>query len=192
MAGINTRGSTVGGVTGQVLYESEPVCSALVAATLTGGGDTYYAFSRCDDGCYRLANLPEGTYDITAYISTCCEEKSITVSGVEVTAGCDNPGVELSIEPLPSGGAIAGIIYYKSRWGNYPLCDANIWVRRKGSASGSWIAKTTSDCYGEYVLNNLAAGSYYMQVASFGYRTRTVSLTVTTAGTTWTNAILSP
>jgi len=186
LAGINTRGSTVGCITGQVLAASAPLALAAVRAVPVGGGTIYSTKSRTDDGCYRLANLPAGTYNVTALFST----KTVTVSNVVVSAGCDTPGIDLDFGSQPLSGTIAGRVTDRYGWG---VWRANVWVRRSSSLPGNWVSKVTTDYAGNYVCGSLAPGTYTMQVSAFGYRTKVVYGIVVTAGlTTWVNVTLTP
>jgi len=96
----NPRGDTGGCITGQVRYRGTPVDFADVTAQRIGTGDTF-AISTRAAGMYRIANIPAGTYNVTAtYFG-----ESRTIAGVVVDAGCDTPGIDFDI----SAGAGPGI-----------------------------------------------------------------------------------
>ncbi len=102
----NPREATVGCITGQVRYRGTRVPNAVITAVPEVGGAGGEGNSRADGG-YRIANVRAGTYTVSA--SVFGEEQ--TVAGVEVTAGCDVPGIVFNIggggggnpPPVPDG-----------------------------------------------------------------------------------------
>jgi subtilisin family serine protease len=88
----NPRGGTVGCVIGQVKFRDTPLANATVRAVPAGGGTAFTASSRSDGG-YRIVNAPAGIYNITASVFG----ESQTLSALEVTAGCDLPGVDFNV-----------------------------------------------------------------------------------------------
>jgi len=182
MAGLNVRSATVGCITGQVLLRrSTPLAGATVTAVPVGGGSSYSTTTRDDDGCYRLANLPEGSYDVTATYSA----KTSTVSDVAVAAGCDMPGIDFTFDPPPTSAIMGRVSDYLTKW---PL-PARVWVRAASPSSGIWIAKVDADpSTGDYVIPRLKPGTYYMQVSAWGYRSAVMSSVVVSSDrTTWVN-----
>ena len=182
MAGINPRDSSIGCITGQVLYRSSPTASALVSATSILTSDVYQTYSRTTSGCYRLENLPAGSYNLTVYYSG----RTQTLSNVLVNAGCDTPGTDFSLNPLPDPGVIAGRVtdYY----GGCPL-KAYVWVRGTSPVPGTWAACGATDpSTGSYSISGLQPGTYSIQVSATWYRSQIRSGIAVTAGrTTWSN-----
>jgi subtilisin family serine protease len=93
----NPRGDTVGCITGQVRYRGTPVQNANIVAKPVGGGPTFSASSRSDGG-YRVPNIPQGVYSVSATLFG----ETIKLDGVAVTAGCDIPGQDVNIGAWPS------------------------------------------------------------------------------------------
>lgn len=93
----NWRGDTTGCITGQVRYRGTPVQNATVSARLMSGGTLYSATSRSDGG-YRIANVPKGTYRVTATFYG----ETQRIENVVVTAGCDIPGVDFNVAAFPT------------------------------------------------------------------------------------------
>jgi thermitase len=182
IAGANPRSSTVGCITGQVLYQGSPLEFITVSATPAEGGNPYTDFSRVEDGCFRIPNIPPGTYTVSASYSG----KSATVNDVVVTAGCDIPGIELNINP-PLTGTIAGQVMDKLSGGDVL---ASVWVRRHSPKPTPWIAITDTVGY-DYSVAGLTTGTYDVYITSVRYRSRWVySVPVTSGKTTWLNVPL--
>jgi len=89
----NNRGSTVGGIRGQVRYKSTVVANATVSVVPDGASDVTVSATSYPDGMFRLANLTPGLYDVTAAFFG----ESQTVQDVVVEAGYDVPRVRFNI-----------------------------------------------------------------------------------------------
>ncbi len=73
------RGATTPGcITGQVTYYGTPVQNASVTATLQGTNRSFNADSK-EDGNYRLANVPAGTYNVSCQYFGIIKNSVITV-----------------------------------------------------------------------------------------------------------------
>lgn len=89
----NNRGSTVGGIRGQVRYKDTVVANATINAALDGGAEVTAGATSYPDGMFRLANLTPGVYDVTAaYFG-----EQQTVQNVLVEAGYDVPRIRFNI-----------------------------------------------------------------------------------------------
>jgi Subtilase family/Fervidolysin N-terminal prodomain/FlgD Ig-like domain/Carboxypeptidase regulatory-like domain len=88
----NYRGSSVGGIRGQVLYLGTTAPNARVDAVLQGGGALPPATAR-SDGSYSFVNLTPGVYDLTATY----QGHSQQLTGVQVEAGYNLPRVRFDI-----------------------------------------------------------------------------------------------
>lgn len=89
----DNRASTVGAITGQVMYYGTAVQNAVVKATPVGGGKSPGATSR-SDGTYRIANIAPGMYNVTAtYFG-----QTKTLGNVEVRTSCDTPRTMLDVD----------------------------------------------------------------------------------------------
>jgi thermitase len=92
------RGSTVGGIRGQVLYRDTVVSNAVVKAYPPGGGAAVATATSKPDGMYQLANLAPGSYDLQGtYFG-----ETQTLSGVPVEANSDTPRVRFNIGAQPT------------------------------------------------------------------------------------------
>lgn len=97
----NARGDTVGSILGQVRYRGTIVANANIVATPVGGGAAGSASSN-SDGSYRIPNILAGTYNVTATVFG----ESQTVNNVQVTAGCDMPGIDFNVGGTGGGGGV--------------------------------------------------------------------------------------
>ncbi len=171
----NWRGDTVGCITGQARYRGTPVQNANVVAHPVGGGSNFSGSSRSDGG-YRIANLPAGTYTVSA---TLFGETEV-LSDVVVTAGCDIPGVDFNIGAFPGavavdnvigarGSAVAlGAVLTRSDT-SAPVFDSRLWFSVDGTELGSGV--TDFDGRAEYVYSipmGMATGSHPIDVNYFG------------------------
>jgi thermitase len=187
MAELNNRSAAAGGITGQVSYNTAPQSG--LRLTATGGSGSYTTTSRTD-GCYRLANLPAGVYSLTVTGGGL----TATATNVTVTAGCDVPGVDLDLAApaLPAPGAIAGAI--TDQLTGVPVA-ATITLRSNNlpRASRVLLALTSDPETGVFIIENLPAARYTLQVAASGYRNKKMGGIRVTAGlTTTVNLVLKP
>ncbi|MCC6728782.1 MAG: S8 family serine peptidase [Chthonomonadales bacterium] len=100
----NPRGATTGGVIGQVSLLGSTYQGATLVARRVGTTDRYNATAQ-SFGAYRFAGLPAGDYDITA---TALGQNQ-TIAGVQITAGCDRPGVDFNIGALATTTTVADL-----------------------------------------------------------------------------------
>jgi len=184
MAQLNARDATVGGITGQVTSGGTPAPYINVIAVATSGIGRYTTTSRVEDGCYRLANLPEGTYNLTASSGG----RSASLSNVTVTAGCDTPGIDLAVPAAPAG-SLSGTITDSTYGFTIP---AQIWVRKSSPSNSPWLAKIDNDPWtGAYSVTGLSTGNYVIYATSYLYRAQQFSaVAVTVDQTTWKNVAL--
>jgi len=90
----NPRAATVGDVTGMASYQGKPRANIVVTARQTTTPFKTYRTTTAADGTYRFVPFPGGFYDITAAMPGVTKTKR-----VQVTNGCDMPGVDFFVEP---------------------------------------------------------------------------------------------
>jgi subtilisin family serine protease len=97
----------LGSIVGRVLLNGRPALGASVSVEPDGGGAVDTAAAGWPAGAYRIANLPPGTYKVTAE----ADDLSAEWRSVTVLAGCDTPGVDFRLGDPPAGAALlsAGI-----------------------------------------------------------------------------------
>lgn len=170
----NWRGDTVGCITGQVRYRGTPIQNATINATPIGGGSTFTVSSRSDGG-YRLANLPEGTYRVTAtYFG---ETARLDVA---IVPGADVPGQDFNIGAFPcaievenAAGARGAPVMLRATFRrtdtNVPVEDIRLYFSVDGKEMGSAI--TNAQGIAEFLYNvpaTMAAGNHPIEVNYFG------------------------
>jgi len=160
-----TTGSTTGTVTDAVTG------AAIVGATVTDG--TRSATSDANGG-YTIANVPGGTYTVTA---TASGYDSASQS-VQVTAG-QTSTADFALSPLP--GAIAGTV-----------TDAATGATIAGATVTDGTRSATSDANGGYSIANVPAGTYTVTATASGYNSASQSVQVTAGQTSTANFVLSP
>jgi thermitase len=160
---------TTGSITGTV--RDAATGAAIAGATVTDGARS--ATSNTNGG-YSIANVPVGTYTVTA---TATGYNSASQS-VQVTAG-QTSTANLALSPLP--GAIAGTVR-----------DAATGATIAGATVKVGVASTTTDASGKYILSGLTEGSYTETVSASGYADVSQSVSVLTGQTTVANVNLPP
>lgn len=90
----NPRRAAVGCATGIVYYGGQPQSNVNVTATLVAEPHTMFQTSTQPDGTYRFDPFPGGIYDIKASPLGSSKTKR-----VQITDGCDMPGVDFFVGP---------------------------------------------------------------------------------------------
>jgi len=154
------------------------VTDAVTGATIAGAAVTDGTRSATSDanGGYSIANVPAGTYAVTA---TASGHNSASQS-VQVTAG-QTSTANFALSPPPPPGAIAGTVR-----------DAVTGATIAGATVKVGVASTTTDASGQYVLSDLTEGSYTETVSASGYADVSQSVSVAIGQTTVVNVNLPP
>jgi YD repeat-containing protein len=126
-------------------------------------------------GTYSIANLDPGTYDLRVLANGYSSE----VRSVTVTAGTTTTEDVAMLQP----GSINGLV---TQGGTTPLPGAAVTMFLNGLQKGS----TQTDGSGNYVISGLHPGSYTLQVADVGYRTKEQGALITDATNTIANVSL--
>lgn len=154
------RGNTVevttvtGSITGHVEDESSnPIADANVATSPGGQGATTDA-----GGNYTIADVPIGT---TSVIASKLGYSTETETGVLVQEN-QTTVVNFVLEPGPTTGSISGNISDATYGG--PLAGALVETTTGGHSD-------TTDAGGNYVLDDVAPGTYTVQASKTGYLT---------------------
>jgi phosphatidylinositol-3-phosphatase len=159
-----------GAITGQVTDSSTG--AAIAGATVSDSGGSTTTNS---SGNYMLSNVAPGTYTVTAS-ATGHASRSSTVS---VTSGNT---ATLNFQLTPNGpGAITGQVTDSSS--GVAIVGANI------SYSGG---STTTDSSGNYMLSNVAPGTYTVTASATGYVSLSSTVSVTSGNTATLNFQLNP
>ncbi len=119
----NPRGSTVGDVTGIVYYGGTPVPNTKLVATQTVAPFTSFTTTTFADGTYRFDGFPPGIYDIKAIPFGSSKTKR-----VQVSAGCDMPGIDFFIGPAISDPTPPTIARFKFLGGNTSSLSFDQWA----------------------------------------------------------------
>ena len=81
-----------------------------------------------------------------------------------------------TISPAPSSGDIAGAVVDSAS--AKPLSGGEVRITRGGAI----VATTTTDAFGRFVVHNLAAGTYLVEIRYLGYRPASHEVSVTDTG----------
>jgi phosphatidylinositol-3-phosphatase len=158
---------TPGSITGHVTDSSSgaAISGALVSY---GGGST----TTDSTGAYALSNVPAGTYTVTASQTGYANQSK----SIQVTAGA-TATLDFQLTATTTGsGAITGKVTN---------------VSTGGAIAGSTVTysggSATTDTNGNYILSNVAAGTYNVTATRTGYISETKSATVASGATTTLN-----
>jgi len=152
------------------------VTDAVTGATIAGAAVTDGTRSATSDanGGYSIANVPAGTYAVTA---TASGHNSASQS-VQVTAG-QTSTANFALSPPP--GAIAGTVR-----------DAATGATIAGAAVTDGTRSATTNASGGYSIANVSAGTYTVTATASGYNSASQSVQVTAGQTSTANFALSP
>ncbi len=130
------------------------------------------------DGNYTIADVPEGTYNVTASAD---EYEAETESDVEVTAG--DTTVDFALQPLVTTGTISGTVTDADT--SEPVQGASVEV--EGTALS---AETDAD--GNYTIADVPAGTHNVTASADGYEGETESDVEVTEGDVTVDFALQP
>ena len=118
----NPRKSSLGDVTGIVYYASKPLKGAsVIAKSVSNSGQSYKTQTQAD-GTYRFAPFPGGIYDLTVSI-----QGSTKTKRVEVSDGCDMPGVDFFNGPPVASATAPTISRFEFVGATKSTMDFNQW-----------------------------------------------------------------
>ncbi len=122
-ANPNPRSSTVGDVTGIVYYGGTPQTNVRVTATQVDAPHKVYQTTTFADGTYRFDPFPGGIYDITATPLGTTKTKR-----VQVTNGCDIPGIDFFNGPAITDNTPPTIARFNFNGGTKTTMDFDQWA----------------------------------------------------------------
>ena len=158
---------TTGAVSGTVSSASGGAAISGATVTDSGGASTTTNAS----GAYTLAALTPGSHTLTSSATGFTSSQPQTAS---VSAGVTTAGVNFSLAPVPTTGAVTGTVTSAS--GATPISGAT--VRDSGGATA------TANGSGVYTLSGLPAGSRSLTASAAGFTTSPPQTASVTAGQT--------
>lgn len=166
-------------VSGQITSTSGgPIKDAVVQ--LLDENETIIGIGTTDlNGNYSIGNLPPGTFQV----SIVAENFSSLTSGITTSPGLVITGADYQLTPNP--GSIAGQVTDQN---GSPLEGVTIIVR---TTNGAFIGSVITSPFGNYVVNNLAPGSYTVTANIDNFSTVTIGAIVFSNQTTGANIQLS-
>ncbi|WP_169907692.1 carboxypeptidase regulatory-like domain-containing protein [Priestia abyssalis] len=173
-----------GTLTGQVTDSNgTPIIGATVSVQLSTGTGIIIASAVTDsNGIYTIPGLSSGTYTVNAT----APNFQTAISGAVISP---NATTTVNFALAPNPGAITGQIT-DAQTGT-PIAGANVEVRVVDS-SGAIVATVFSDPNGQYLVNQLAPGSYTLIISAGNFQTAAVSEMVVSGQTSTANVSLSP
>ena len=100
----NPRSASLGDVTGIVYFANKPASGTTVVAKSVSNSAVSYKTTTQGDGTYRFNPLPGGIYDVTVSL-----HGSVKTKRVQVTNGCDMPGVDFFTGQSAAGATLPTI-----------------------------------------------------------------------------------
>lgn len=168
-ANINAVVDIGGWITGTVTAENggTPLAYAGVYVyTSTTSLIPLYSPSSDVDGTYRIGQLPSGNYYLCFnppygenYLRECYNNQAAlaTAHAVAVTTGLTTTNINAA---LATGGEILGTV--TDTGSGDPLANVNV-VAYTSTTSVNFVASDSTDGNGDYVLNGLPTGNYYLK-----------------------------
>jgi protocatechuate 3,4-dioxygenase beta subunit len=163
-----------GVITGRIFgLDSGATQLAQVIAYSNDSLNCFGAFGTVEsDGSYAIADLPPGSYYVYASAADYLPEYYDNVSTpdsaklVQVDDGRTTRGIDFTLEkPRAGTGSIAGKVVGEP--GNMPIAGAWVYLYSVDNPCLGGYAQT--DEHGDYVVEGLIGGSYYVQVYADGY-----------------------
>jgi len=157
--GVNFVLTTGGSISGTVTYNQNPMLGVIVDAWSEAGWSNAMTGT---DGTYTVTGLSAGTYHVSAHpfwsstgttMNVACEEQMVTV-----TAGAEVTDVNFN---LTQGASISGSVTLSGEGVPYVKIEA---FKEEG---GGW-GGTMTDQFGDYTINGLTGGNYFVEVRLHG------------------------
>ncbi|MGG0853609.1 carboxypeptidase regulatory-like domain-containing protein, partial [Metabacillus fastidiosus] len=173
-----------GTLSGQVTDSSgNPIAGATISVQLsTGTGIIIGSISTDSNGVYTITGLAPGNYVLNAS----AVNFQTALSGASISPNTTTI-VNFTLTSTP--GSITGQI--TNRETGAPIAGANVEIRVIDS-SGAVVSTVLSDQNGQYLVNQLAPGSYTLIISSANFQTTAVSEIVIAGQTTTANVSLNP
>jgi len=159
-----------GTITGSVIDAQD--ASPMVGATVTDGTSMVTTDA---SGKYTLADVPAGSYEVTASKEG-YESSSLTVDVLSGTAAI----ADFSLSEVVVPGGIGGLV-----------TDAEDGSPVIGAAVTDGVRTTTTDVVGQYTIVDVPPGSYEVTASKEGYESVTSSVTVVSGATSEMNFSLN-
>jgi len=165
-----TRIIVAGAITGTVndAEDGSPVAGATVS-------DSIRTTTTDSTGKYTIADVPPGTYQVTASKSG-YESSSLTVTVSEENSAVAN----LSLNKIVILGTIAGTV-----------TDTEDGSPIVGATVSDGTRTTITDATGEYTIANVPPGTYQVTASKAGYHSSSLTVTVLSGGTAVANFSLN-
>ncbi|HUW44673.1 MAG TPA: carboxypeptidase regulatory-like domain-containing protein, partial [Dehalococcoidia bacterium] len=160
----------LGSITGTVTDTEDG--SPVAGATVSDGTRTTTTDAT---GEYNIANMPPGTYQVTASKSG-YESSSLTVTVLEGNTAVS----DLSLVRIIVPGTITGSV-----------TDAEDGSPVAGAVVTDGTRMTTTDATGEYTIANVPPGTYQVTASKAGYHSSSLTVTVLSGGTAIANFSLN-
>jgi len=166
-------------VSGQITSTTgTPIKDAIVQ--ILDANETIIGLGSTDsNGNYSIGNLPPGTFQV----SITAQNFSSLIAGISTTPGLVISGENYQLEPNP--GAIAGQVTDEN---GTPLSGVTLIVR---TTNGAFIGSALTSPAGNYIVRNLAPGSYTVTANKDDFSTVTTGAIVTSNQTAGANIQLS-
>ncbi len=144
-----------GSISGTVTDASGAVSDVHVEAW--NDEDTGHGWTKTgSSGTYTITGLPAGTYNVEVHYSNYAPQMQ---SSVSVTAGQTTSGIDFT---LAAAGAISGTVTY----GGAGVADIEVFAWSPGTYAGG---EALTDASGNYVIDDLPAGTYKVKPEAEGY-----------------------
>ncbi len=158
----NPRGATVGDVTGIIYYGGTPIPNVRVTATQTTSPYRVYQTTSFSDGTYRFDAFPGGVYDIKA-----SPFGSTKTKRVQVTNGCDMPGVDFFAGPAITDPTPPKIAKFNYVGATSTSLDFDQWAYDTETEIDSATVKVTSGTSTVYGPQTLLPGNTAVHLSGF-------------------------
>jgi protocatechuate 3,4-dioxygenase beta subunit len=162
-------------LSGRVTQGEQPVRSAMVFATLQGGGGRQASATTDDGGSYTLTGLQEGTYTVNA------------MSGLTAGLASKRTTINLTADQtldiaFPSAQIAGQVVDADSK---APVPDASVTIAAQDPAATGTVGRrpASTDSNGQFSFTNLDEGSYTLTASKPDYQLAQRSVTAADQGT---------